>query len=115
MAVGNGDVIVYNATGSAAMSLTTAEAVPFELVSITCHLSAAPTTSENFIVTLNANDGAAYDAVLLTINLSTYLGGVTDIFWKPESRMFFEAGDHIVISYTNTDTVTYGLRITVVR
>jgi hypothetical protein len=113
--VGTGDVIVYSADGSSAISLATTEVVAFELSSITCHLSSTPTTSQNFVVKLDATDGASYDVALLTIDPSTYLSGVTDIVWKPESRMFFEAGDNITMTYTNTDGRTYGARITIAR
>lgn len=113
--VGSGALQVYNATGAAAINLTTAEIGPFELVEVTVHFNLTPHTSENLLVTLNANDGAAYDTVLLTINPSTYLGGVTDIAWKPESRFFFETGDQIVLTFPNTDTHTYGARILIAR
>jgi hypothetical protein len=113
--VGTGDVVVYNATGAAAINLTTAEIVPFELIDVTVHFNVAPTTSQNLLVTLNAADGAAYDTVMLLVNPATYLGGVTDIVWKPESRFFFEVGDQVVVTYTNTDLRTYGVRIVVAR
>jgi hypothetical protein len=113
--VGTGEVVVYNSTGAAAINLTTAEIDAFELVAVTVHFSAAPTTSQNLLVTLNAADGSAYDTALLTVNPSTYLGGVTDIAWKPEARFFFEAGDQVVVTFANTDTRTYGARIVVAR
>jgi hypothetical protein len=113
--VGTGEVVVYNSTGAAAINLTTAEIDAFELVAVTIHFAVAPHTSENLVVTLNAADGAAYDTVLLTVNPSTYLGGVTDIAWKPESRFFFEPGDQVVVTYPNTDTHTYGARIVIAR
>lgn len=113
--VGTGQLAVYNATGAAAINLTTAEIGPFELVEVTVHFNLTPHTSENLLVTLNANDGAAYDTVLLTINPSTYLGGVNDIAWKPEARFFFETGDQIVLTFPNTDTHTYGARILIAR
>jgi hypothetical protein len=113
--VGTGALAVYNATGAAAINLTTAEIGPFELVEVTIHFNIAPAAAGNVLVTLNANDGAAYDTVLLTLDPSTYLGGVTDIAWKPESRFFFETGDQIVVTYANTNTRTYGARILVAR
>jgi hypothetical protein len=113
--VGTGEVVVYNSTGAAAINLTTAEIDAFELVAVTIHLSVAPTTAGNILVTLNAADGAAYDTVLLTLDPSTYLGGVTNIAWKPESRFFFEPGDQVVVSYPNTDIRTYGARIVIAR
>jgi hypothetical protein len=113
--VGSGAIVVYNASDHHVINLTTAEIGPFELVEVTIHFNPVPHTAENLLVTLDANDGGAYDTVLLTLDPSTYLGGVTDIAWKPESRFFFETGDQIVLSYPNTDTHTYGVRIVIAR
>ena len=107
---------VTSATGAAAIAATTgAFAQNFELDSITLHLSAAGTTSENFTVTLDANDdpGAQeYDTTLLSLDLST--DSVTDLVITPEQDglpKLYETGDAIDIAWPNTETRTYGLRI----
>ena len=100
---------VTNATGSAAIATSTAVSADFRLVAVTCHFSAAPSTSENFTVSLDANDGSAYDTTLLSVDPSA--DGVTDISWEPDTDLYFESGDEIAVAYANTDTVTYGLRI----
>lgn len=107
--------IVYNSSAAVAMNVATAEAAPFELVEVTCHLSAAPVTSEQFRILLDANDGAAYDTELFAVDPATYMGGVVDIVYKPPYRMLFENGDQIRVTWTNTDLRTYGLRIVVKR
>jgi hypothetical protein len=114
--IGTGALAVYNSSAAAgAIALTTAELGPFELVAVTIHFDIAPVTAGNLTVTLNANDGALYDAVLLTLDPSTYLGGVTSIAWKPEARFFFETGDQIVVDYANADNRDYGARIVITR
>lgn len=100
---------VTNATGSAAINTTTAVANHFKLSSVTVHFGAAPTTSQNFVVTLDANDGAAYDTVLFSRDPSAT--SATDMVFIPDTDLLFENGDEIVVTFTNTDTVTYGLRI----
>ena len=79
------------------------------MLAITLHLSAAGTTSENFLVTLDAGDASAYDTVLIKRDLS--VGSVTDQVWTFGKGYEFEADDHIDITWTNTEVRTYGLRI----
>lgn len=76
---------------------------------MTLHLSAAPVTSEVLTITLNANDGVAYDTVLLSQDLSA--NAVVDLLWLPSAPVLCENGDAIDIAFTNTDVRTYGLRI----
>lgn len=103
---------IYNATGAGAIALSSTMAAQFRLLSVTVHFDAAPTTPEDLTVTLNANDGAAYDTVLLRTDPSS--GAVTDIVYLPEGQgMICEAGDEIDVAYTNTDANTYGVRIVV--
>lgn len=100
---------VTNATGALAISTTTAIANHFRLVAVTCHFSAAPATSENFTVTLDANDGVAYDTVLFSVNPSAT--SATDVVYIPDKELLFESGDEIVVAFANTNLNTYGLRI----
>lgn len=101
---------IYNATGTGAIALSTTMARKFRLTSVTCHFSAAPTTSEDFTVTLNAAEGAAYDTVLVRKDPSA--GAVVDIVYIPDGYgLILGAGDEIDVAYTNTDGRTYGLRI----
>ena len=105
---GGSGVSVITATGSAAISFTTTAITDeFQLEKITCHFSSAPTTSQNFVVTLDSNAGAAYDTTLLSVNPS--LTATTDIVYIPNTK--FVSGDKINITFTNTDTRTYGLSL----
>ena len=112
-------VYKVNATGSAAISVANGATllIPagyiYRLVSVTCLLDAAPTTSENFVVTLDTNAGAAYDVQLYSVDPS--VDSTTDIVWFPDERLLLEGGDSIDVTYTNTDTATYGVQITAER
>lgn len=101
-----------NATGSAAIAASHAVATgqPQRLVSVTCKFSVAPTTSEDLTITLNANAGAAYDIVMLTLDPSAV--SATSIVWFPDEDIRLEGGDSIDVAFTNTDTRTYGVQIT---
>jgi len=106
-----GTIVVVSATGAAAIAATTASTKRFRLIAVTCHLDAGPTTSENFTVTLDALDGAAYDTVLLAIDPS--LVAAQDIVYIPDEALIVEAGDQVAVAYANTDTGTYGVRIVI--
>jgi len=108
--IGGATPIVSPTTGAGAINASYAPGVAFWLHSITCHFSAAPTTAENFTVTLDANDGAAYDTLLYEADPSVF--GDQDLEYVPEyGPRLYEAGDAIDVAYLNTDNNTYGLRI----
>ena len=106
-------VFKVNATGGAAIAESAAvpASMTFILRHVTLALNAAPTTSENFTITLNANAGAAYDVLLYSLDLAA--GSTTDLVWFPDEPLYLEGGDAVDVAYTNTDTGTYGLQITV--
>lgn len=103
------DPVVTPATGAGAISKSYAPAAAFWLHSVTLHFDVAPTTSENFTITLNANDGSAYDTVLRSVDLSA--ASTVDLLYQPDSPLLCESGDAIDVAYTNTDMGTFGLRI----
>ena len=96
-------------TGAAGIDHDITPGFPFKIIKAELHLSAAPTTSEDFVISINAGDGAVYDVVLLTNDLS--VGSVADLVWKPDQEDEYEADDVITIAWTNTDTRTFGLRV----
>ena len=104
---------VDNATGAVAIANSTAITRPARLMSVTVKFSAAPTTSENLTITKDARAGAAYDAVLLTTDPSAT--SATSILYQPDADLWLEPGDAIATAYTNTDTRTYGLLVTVIE
>jgi hypothetical protein len=105
-------ILVIPATGAAAIDIDTNIAANWQLLSITLHLSGAATTSEDFTVVLDANDDAAYDTTLFSLDLSVSSG--TDFVITPEDDgipRFYESGDELNIDFPNTETNTYGVRI----
>jgi len=106
-------IIVVPFTGSGAIAADTARIQPgvkFRLLAVRLHMSAAPTTSQNFTVTLDAGDGSAYDTVIYTRDLS--VGSVTDLVIPfGGDEYIYEKDDEIDCAYTNTDVGTYGLAI----
>lgn len=98
-----------SATGAAAIS-TSCRAYNNAVVErVAIKLSAEASTSENVVVTLDSGAGAAYDTVLVQFDPST-LGG-TSFVWVPDYPLSIAENDAIIVTYTNTDTLTYGLTI----
>lgn len=103
-------VIVVTATGSSAINTTTSIGAEFRLLKVMVHFSAAPTTSENLVVTCDSNAGAAYDTILDSVDPSS--SSVADWVFAPVGETGkFVSGDEIKVTFTNTDTETYGLSI----
>lgn len=115
---GAAGIVVAPHTGAGAIDITTAFAANWELIAITMHLSAAGTTAEDFTIDLDANDGAAYDCNMFTLDLSP--DAVVDLQLNPGDsggmdtgtlQRFYEAGDEIRIQWPNTQARTYGIRV----
>jgi len=96
--------------GTAAIAASFAAKRVSRVVSVTLKMSAAPTTSQSFTITLNAAAGTAYDILLYTLDLS--ISGVTMLMWQPDQELWLAIGDSIDVAYTNTDTRTYGVQAT---
>lgn len=86
----------------------------YELVSLTLNMSAAPTTGENFTITLDSVHGAIYDTQIYALDLSA--GSTTDLVfadglsgWR---RVILGPGDVLNIAYANTDLNTYAIEVT---
>ena len=102
-----GSPTVTSATGAAAIATSTAVGADSVLEEVTCTFDIAPTTSEDFTITVDALDGAAYDNVVYLIDPSD-VSATSIRFQEP---VILEAGDKLTVAYTNTDTRTYGLRV----
>jgi len=98
------------ATGTGAISASHAVTGNERLTSVILHFNAAPTTSQAFTIKLDANDGAAYDVLLATVNPADE--SLTDYVYIPDGDLFLEDGDAIDLAFTNTDGKTYGVQIT---
>ena len=106
------NVFKINGTGTAAIALY--GAVPtqqhYRLVSVTTNFVAAPTTSENYTITLYPNAGGIYSILFYTVDPSA--GATVNILWQPDEEIILEGGDQIAVEFANTDTVNYGAQIT---
>ena len=97
-------------TGAAALAASLAPDTQYQLLGFELHLSAAPTTSENFTLTKDSGVGSTYDAVLYTRDLSS--GSVVDVvyYFNPPIKCYHR-DDQVDFAWTNTDLRTYGLTI----
>jgi hypothetical protein len=101
---------VYTSTGAIAIAATLTAYDSVNVKQIVIHFSLAPTTSENLLIKLDSNAGAAYDTMLYTVDPSD--SSITDLVWIPDDGAFAMVyGDEIDITYANTDTRTIGISV----
>ena len=100
-------------TGTIAFDVTVPNGTHRRLVSVSCHFGAAPTTSEDFTIDLDALAGAEYDLRLYTLDPSA--GSTTDILWQPDCDLILEGDDHILVAFPGTDGAVYGVQVTLER
>ena len=89
-----------------AIALTVNPGCAWQLEEIRVHLSAAGGAG-NLTATLDANAGAAYDAVVLTQDMTS----ITDFVYAPERPLVFDSGDKLVIAWANASNRTYGVEV----
>ena len=93
------------ATGSGAMSVTFNPDGSAKVEEVRIHLSSASATAENLVIKHDHAEGAVYDVVHLTYDMD----GVADLVFDTPIRMF--EGDKLVLTWTNSDSRTWGLEI----
>jgi hypothetical protein len=81
---------------------------------VTLKLSGAATTgSQDYVVSVDSEDGAAFDIILQSTEMVA--DGGTDIVWNVAEGFFLDggnkdaAGDQLKVAFPNTDGKTYGL------
>ncbi len=99
--------------GAITESMTVPGGAAYRLMSVSLNLDIAPTTSENYTITLDDNFGNPYDVLLYTLDPSVL--STTDVLWQPDEELMLVGGDAIDVAYVNTDARTYGLVFTVKR
>ena len=83
----------------------------YRVISMTLALNVAATTSENLTIALDAIEGANYDVVLYSLDLSA--GAVIDLLWQPDGPLYIIGGDRLGIGWANSNSRTWGLLLTV--
>ena len=97
---------IQRATGAAAIAMTVAPAVAFQIEEVRVYLSAGGAAT-NLTITIDSAAGAAYDTVLLT----QAMNAVTDLAWQPTRPFILSPGDEIDIAYANGGAATYGVEV----
>ena len=101
------NIKTFKATGAGVMGETLAPGANFVLQSVLLHLNAASATVENFTITKDDVDGAAYDTLLYTKGMNTE----TDAVVLTLKDLSFEKGDELDFAWANTNTKTWGLEV----
>lgn len=95
---------VYD-TGTGNIALTVAPGAKYRLICVRGHLSAVG-AANSLTITIDSNEGSAYDTVLYTLDMTT----VTD-FSMTFDEQWFKSGDEIDVAWTNGSAVTYGVEL----
>ena len=82
----------------------------YRVVSVTLHLNAASVTHENFTITLDAVNGAAYDTVLYLLDPTD--ASTVNLLWQPDQTLYLIGGDALDVAWANTDGRVWGLLVT---
>ena len=109
----SGSVFKIPATGNgpiAATMLVPAGDV-YRILSVSCNFNIAPTSSEDFTITINDWYGSQYDLLIYTLDPSA--ASTTDILWQPDEELMLVGGDALDVAFDNTDGRTYGAIFTV--
>ena len=111
----SGPVLRTAATGLGPIAETFAvpPGATYQVVSVSINLNLAPTTAENFTITLDAYDGVLYDVLLYSYDLAS--GATTDLVWQPEGPFYACSGDAIDVAWANSNGRTWGLLITLME
>jgi len=97
------------ATGAAAIAHTVSPKTPFKLLSHLTHLNTAA-TQQTLTVTIDAGRLAnVYDQLLV----SEAMAGITDLARTWDGGLDCKEDDEIDTAWTNTDTRTYGLTVSI--
>lgn len=78
----------------------------WQIEEIRIHLSAAGGAGDLTITSLSSVD-TVYNTLLLTQDMTA----ITNLVWRPNYPMKFDAGDGVTIAWANEDTKTYGIEI----
>ena len=86
------------------------------LTTVLIHFSAAPTTSEMFVISYATDKGDEFETEIFSIDPVNPPGGVqgavTDLFLSsPRLELPLGAGEYIKIGYPNTDRNTIGVTL----
>lgn len=99
---------LFSNSGTGAISHTLTASQISEVKQLTLHLNAAPTTSEDFTISLRYNGltNSLYETVIFRLDLS--IGGLTDLIWQPDQPLTLRANDSLRLEWPNSDGRQWG-------
>jgi hypothetical protein len=103
------DYVAETPAGTETVTIRLHPEARFKLDEVRLTVNTAPTTSENFTVTLDSGLGAAFDLCPCSLDLSG--SSVTDYLWQPDRVESYESDDALVFGWANTDGRTWGLEV----
>jgi hypothetical protein len=108
-----GTLVKDNKTGAAAIAHIYTAVRACRVLGVSLHFSAAPVTSGNLTIVLDANAGVGYDIEIHSVNPSS--PAITNLLWQPSGELWLEPGDSLKVAFANADSRTYGSQIAVIE
>jgi len=99
--------IPHTGNGPIAATMTVPPGNVYRVLAVSCNFNIAPTSSENFTITIDDDQGPNYDLLLYTLDPSA--ASTTDILWQPDEELMLVGGDDLDVAFDNTDGRTWGL------
>lgn len=109
------DLVKENTSGQGAINATWVCPVgkTYQLISVSLKLDVAASTSEDFVITLDAAGGSDYDVTYLSEDLG--VSGAVTLVWLPDAPVYLAGGDAVDVAWANTDARKWGLEYTTLR
>lgn len=102
---------ILSTSGAGAINLSWLVPTNIKMEQFTIHWSAAPTTPEEFVLSIDSSTGSAFDTVLRAEDPS--IDSWTDFVCLDPFR--WVPNDRVVFNYPNTDTNTVAFKILLVQ
>ena len=81
------------------------------LYEVLLHFAVAPTTDEDFTVSLDAAVGSGYDNVLNTTSFGTTEGAPQSSRWAPSPPVYVSKDDVLIMTFPNTEQGLFGIQL----
>lgn len=95
-------------SGSEAVKIVLTSGTEFELLEVKLHVNVAPSTSENFTITRDADEGTYWDELIRSQNMA----GTTDFIWDlRDTPLRYQPNDKLTFDWLNSDSRTWGLEV----
>ena len=94
-------------SGSGVLSVTVSPGRESLFEEARLHLNSASSTAENLTITLDSQEGSIHDVLMVSVDMDE----VHDLQMIAPEESRFLSGDSWVVSWANTNSITWGLEV----